>query len=251
MEVDGSRRSACLVVPCFNEAERLSDEQFGVLAADVRMALVFVDDGSSDGTPARLHALAASHPNVDVVSLDENLGKGEAVRLGMVKALATGATWVGYLDADLSTPVSEMLRLVDVAIDHPETDVVMGSRVAMLGRRVHRSAFRHYSGRVFATGASLVLAKPVYDTQCGAKIFRSGTALERAISTPFRSRWAFDVELLGRLDRAGVAPAAFREEPLEVWHDAAASKRTVSSSIRASFELLAIRHDLDRWGSDG
>src|ERR1041384_6274866 len=60
---------------------------------------------------------------------------------------------------------------------------------------------RHYLGRIFATAVSLALHSPVYDTQCGAKLFRPGAPLRDALSAPFRSRWIFDVELLARLDR--------------------------------------------------
>jgi dolichyl-phosphate beta-glucosyltransferase len=249
MEIDGPWPFVYLVIPCLDEADRLSEKRFGVLAADDRVALVFVDDGSTDDTRVRLAAFASSRANVSVVALDENVGKGEAVRVGMLRALSTGATWVGYVDADLATPESEVLRLIDIATVSTNVDVVLGSRIAMLGRQVRRSRFRHYTGRVFATGASLVLKKTVYDTQCGAKLFRSGQALEQVISVPFRSRWAFDVELLGRLDRAGVGSAAFREEPLEVWSDVPATKRTLAASVRAVAELLAIRRDLDRWDS--
>ena len=246
MGIDEPGAPVWLVVPCFDEAERFSADRFAALAGDARLALVFVDDGSSDGTAGVLKQFAASHSNVVVIALDSNVGKGEAVRAGLRRALLAEPEWVGYVDADLATPVSEVVRLVDLALGRIDLDVVIGSRVAMLGRRVRRSTFRHYAGRVFATGASLVLGKPVYDTQCGAKLFRVGAGLERAIERPFRSRWAFDVELLGRLDRQGVAPSAFREEPLESWQDAPASKRSLWSSVRATFELLSIRRDLTR-----
>ena len=181
---------------------------------------------------------------MSVVVLERNHGKGEAVRVGLIHASRLGNAWIGYVDADLATPVGEILRLLDIATNSVGIDVVLASRIAMLGRDVRRSAFRHYTGRVFATFASAVLGKPVYDTQCGAKLFRRTAAMDRSIAVPFHSRWAFDVELLGRLDANGVPPSAFREEPLQAWHDIAGSRRRVWASVRATADLLVIRRHL-------
>ena len=124
------------------------------------------------------------------------------------------------------------------------TNVVRGSRVAMLGRAVERSPIRHYTGRIFATLASLVLGFQVYDTQCGAKVFRQGPALRAAVSERFASRWAFDVELLGRLAQEYGDKKGFMEEPLRAWHDVSASKLSFWSSMRAIADLLRIRRSL-------
>jgi glycosyltransferase involved in cell wall biosynthesis len=252
MEAVGSV-TVCLVIPCFNERDRLRGDQLKELADDPRVSLVLVDDGSIDGTADILRTTAEIHDDIAVVSLARNGGKGEAVRAGLQRALASGAAWVGYVDADMAVPAHEIRRLIDVATEMSdgaagaaEFDVVLGSRLALLGRDVRRSPFRHYTGRVFATLASLVLGKPVYDTQCGAKLLRRSDALERSIARPFRSRWAFDVELLGRLDRAGVPPDRFWEEPLLVWHDIGGSRRTVRASLRASADLLIVWRDLRR-----
>ena len=236
-----------LVVPCFNERTRLAVDQIGVLTADDRVSLVLVDDGSTDRTLDLLRSIERDTASVTVIALPRNGGKGEAVRAGLASALAADPSWLGYVDADMATPASEILRLLDVAAGRPGVDVVLGSRAwRCSGRDVQRSAFRHYTGRVFATLASLVLAKAVYDTQCGAKLFRRTNAFDRSIVAPFRSRWAFDVELLGRLESAGVEPSRYWEEPLLVWHDISGSRRTVRQSIGAAAELLPIWRDLRR-----
>lgn len=242
----GAQRRACFVVPCFDEAQRLRIDEILRVATEGGCSLVLVDDGSTDGTGELLAATAARHAGVEAVVLRENVGKGEAVRRGLVVASGTGCPWVGYFDADLATPVDEVLRLLAIAEDHDDLDVVIGARVALLGRDIRRSPFRHYTGRVFATLASIVLHKPVYDTQCGAKVLRAGSALDAAVGAPFGSRWAFDVELLGRLARAGVEPAAFWEEPLRRWDDIAGSRRSVRASVRSTLDLLAIRRELAR-----
>jgi len=243
---DGAN-SLCLVVPCFNERRRLPRREIESLARTPGVSLVLVDDGSTDATLELLRSIAAAAPNVSVVPTGQNKGKGEAVRLGLSHARQLGSSWVGYLDADLATPPDEILRLFELAARTPGIRVVLGSRVALLGRQIRRSPFRHYTGRVFATLASLVLELPVYDTQCGAKLFRCGPELDHALTVPFRSRWAFDVELLGRLVRAGVEPVAIWEEPLLRWHDASDSRRSLWSSMRSTIDLYGIRRDLVRW----
>jgi dolichyl-phosphate beta-glucosyltransferase len=238
-------RRVWLVVPCYQEAARLDVEALAGLTADPRIGVLLVDDGSTDGTAEVLRSVA-SREGIEVLTLSVNGGKGEAVRRGALHAMAADPAWIGYLDADLSTPAAEVARLVD-AVDRDDVDVVIASRVAILGHHIERSPWRHYTGRVFATGASLVLSKPIYDTQCGAKLFRNGPALSTALASPFRSRWAFDVELLGRLDRLGVEPERFVEIPLRSWSDAAGSKRGLLSSVRATMSLVGIRRDLSRW----
>ena len=242
----GASPPVCLVVPCYRESERLDPDAVAALA-DGTVTVLLVDDGSPDATPTVLNELAGAHDHVEVLALPHNVGKGEAVRRGLLHCLGRSSPqWVGYVDADFATPVDEIARLASLALADPGIDVLLASRVAMLGRTVERSPFRHYTGRVFATGASLVLGKAVYDTQCGTKFFRVGPALHSALTDPFRSRWAFDVELLGRLAIDGVPPERFREEPLRRWSDASGSKRSLSSSVRSTLDLVAIRSDLDR-----
>ena len=234
------------VVPCFEEAARLDRVSLFALAEGSAPArLVLVDDGSRDGTAALLRALAEERPRlIETLALPQNRGKAEAVRLGMRHALATHAALVGYLDADFSTPPAELVRLAQL-MRAADWDVLMGSRVQLLGRRIERSTVRHYAGRAFATAASLSLGLPVYDTQCGAKLFRPTPALASALERPFASRWSFDVELLARLLRpgAGIAPIAaerIREEPLLVWTDVPGSKLGLRGALRGGWELLRL-----------
>jgi hypothetical protein len=183
---------------------------------------------------------------VGVLTLQKNAGKGEAVRQGLKLALERGAAWVGYADADLSTPVHELLRML-ASIESDPVDALLGSRVRLLGTSIERQPLRHYLGRAFATLSSLALQMPVYDTQCGAKLFRRTDALLAALAAPFGSRWIFDVELLARLmaHRDGAtAPLTFRELPLKVWRDVGGSKLKPGSMVWASLQLLALMVDL-------
>lgn len=243
---------ATVVVPCFDEADRLRGDAFSELVAAGHRVL-FVDDGSTDGTGALLTELSAASGSIDVLTLERNGGKSEAVRRGLLSAIEAGATEVAYLDADLATPCSEMVRLLGILASRPDVDAVLGSRVLLLGRDIRRSASRHYSGRVFATVAAWALGIPVYDTQCGAKAFRVDARLRAALASPFRSRWAFDVELLQRLMTpgrvaGGGSPATVVEEPLLRWHDEPGSKLRFGSmlSATASVGLLGLHRILRR-----
>jgi glycosyltransferase involved in cell wall biosynthesis len=237
-----------IVVPCFDEAARLDADGLRRLACLARARLHFVDDGSTDSTGALLAALVAADPETFAVTTSPtNRGKAEAVRTGLLAALDAGAEVVGYYDADMATPPDEMARLVDVLRGDPALEVVLGSRVALLGTAIDRSPPRHYVGRLFATASSLILDMTVYDTQCGAKVLRDGPALRAALATPFHSRWAFDVELLGRLHGpAGLPTAAFREVPLAAWHDRGGSKLGPLAALRAAWDLLAVARAVRR-----
>jgi glycosyltransferase involved in cell wall biosynthesis len=244
-------RKVALIVPCYQEAQRFDPEGFAALAALPDVTLVLVDDGSTDATGQRLAAFAA-RPDVDaeVLVLPRNRGKAEAVRHGLRHALAHGAERVGYADADLATPPAEVGRLIE-CLESERCAAVLGSRVRILGASIDRSALRHYVARVLATGFSLVLRIPVYDTQCGAKVFRPGPALEAALSERFLTRWSFDVELLGRLligapGVPGLPPSQLRELPLRAWRDVPGSKLGPADAPRVAWEALRVALDLAR-----
>ena len=242
---------AVVVIPCYNEAERLNEREFLPLLERNGIELVFVDDGSSDGTAALLRGIAAREPaRIGVLELLRNGGKADAVRQGLSQALEHGAQIVGYMDADASTRAPEILRLLE-EMEARGADVVLGARVQLLGSDVRRRRSRHYLGRIFATAASAMLELPVYDTQCGAKLFRDTAALRLALATPFVSRWAFDVELLGRLltgdaDTPAIPRERVLEVPLREWCDVAGSKLGLTSMVKSGLELLAIGARLRR-----
>lgn len=237
-----------VVVPCHDEADRLDADRFVAYAADAGIRFLFVDDGSRDATRALLERTAGRDPaRIRVLPLDRNGGKAEAVRQGVLRALEEHPDApVAFWDADLATPLEVIPKFRRILAEQPGIAVVMGSRVRLLGRRIDRTPLRHYLGRIFATGASLVLGLPVYDTQCGAKAFRGDAETRRLFAEPFCSRWGFDVELVARLvvarrDAGGVpAEEAIVEVPLERWNDVAGSKVRPRDLLRTGLDLLRI-----------
>jgi len=193
-----------LVVPFYNEADRIHGDAFARFAAEhPSIGFLLVDDGSTDGTLARLETLRATAPEqFDVLQLETNRGKAEAVRHGMLEALSRGPRYAGYWDGDLATPLDEIPCFVEVLDQHPEREIVFGSRVLLLGRSIDRRPTRHYLGRVYATVVSRMLDLAVYDTQCGAKLFRVSPEIAALFAEPFVTNWTFDVELIARLIQA-------------------------------------------------
>ncbi len=245
------KADVAVVIPAYNEAARLDDAPFlDFLARNERSMLTFVNDGSTDLTRVRLESLQAAAPpgRVDVVHCAHNRGKAEAVRAGLRHAIATGAELVGFADADLSAPLDEMTALRIELDRHPEAWAAIGSRVKLLGRTIERSEMRHYLGRIFATCASITLGLPVYDTQCGLKLFRNNAAISAAVERAFISRWIFDVELIGRIASHAGSDAAtrIREVPLEIWREKGSSRLGPGAFLRAPLELLRIRRENSR-----
>jgi dolichyl-phosphate beta-glucosyltransferase len=237
-----------IVVPCYNEEQRLDVERFRALSArEPGIGFLFVDDGSTDGTYERLRELAATAPTaIRVLKLEFNAGKGEAVRRGILTAWESAPRFIGYWDADLATPLEAIASFREALQLRPDLEMVVGSRVQLLGHSIVRKTWRHYTGRVFATFASLILDLEVYDTQCGAKLFRTSERMKTVFECPFTTRWVFDVEILARLAQvnAGSALLPVRdvvlEFPLMQWCDVTGSKLRYRDFLRAGLDLLRI-----------
>jgi dolichyl-phosphate beta-glucosyltransferase len=233
-----------IVVPCYNEAVRIDLKRFSRFTEKQgEIGFVMVNDGSTDRTLDLLRQLEETGGgSFRVLDLPQNGGKAEAVRLGMLEALGSGAEFVGYWDADLATPLEQIPVFLAAMEEEPAVHLILGSRVRLLGHQIDRHLARHLLGRVFATAASLVLRLPVYDTQCGAKLFRAGADVDRVFAAPFHSGWVFDVEMLARW--CGMEGASGRESirefPLRSWQDVAGSKVRPIDFVRSFFELAAI-----------
>jgi glycosyltransferase involved in cell wall biosynthesis len=234
-----------LVIPCYNEASRLDATTFvRFITSRDDVGLLFVDDGSTDSTAQVLKDIAEkSAGRVDTLILPGNRGKAGAVQRGMVAAIEKQSELIGYWDADLATPLDAIDEFLAVLDARPDIDIVIGSRVKLLGRHIERHAFRHYAGRLFATAASLALRLDVYDTQCGAKIFRVNPQIRQVMATAFLSKWVFDIEILARyahvvgMDRAA---SSIYELPLTTWTDVAGSKVKVRHAARALWDIARI-----------
>jgi dolichyl-phosphate beta-glucosyltransferase len=238
-----------VVVPCYNEEDRLPSRAFLEYALPGHELLFcLVNDGSRDGTLNVLRKMERDRPDVvSVVDLRQNQGKAEAVRQGFLAALARRPHYVGFWDADLATPLDEIPDFLRLLEEEPRRQMVFGTRVKLMGRTIDRLPLRHYLGRVFATAVSLCLGLEIYDTQCGAKLFRVSPDLERVFAERFRSRWIFDVEIIARFMRlwregtSGSADESIYELPLRQWRDVAGTKLKATDFLKSARDLWMIR----------
>jgi glycosyltransferase involved in cell wall biosynthesis len=239
---------AIVVVPCYNEAKRLNlraIQEYGRRADAAE--LLFVNDGSRDETLELLEHLNRTNPRrFSFLHLAKNGGKAEAVRQGVLMAINAGADYVGFWDADLATPLADIEPFCRILDGKPAIDLVVGTRMRLLGHAIERKPLRHVLGRLFANVASLALGVKLFDTQCGAKLFRVTPNLARLFERPFQTKWIFDVELLARMKQARqvrrqpLLESAIYEFPLDSWRDVAGSNVKGRDFVKASFELAGI-----------
>jgi len=240
--------SCALVIPCYNEAARLKSDVFIDFArAHAEICFVFVNDGSRDDTSSVLKALASKIPaQANVLDNSVNQGKAAVVRQGVLHAIdSLDVETIGYWDADLATPLPSAIEMLNLLESNPALNMIFGARVQLLGRQIDRKPHRHYLGRVFATCVSVLLRLPIYDTQCGAKVFRRTPYLRSLFADPFVSRWIFDVEIIARfmhLPAGGSQPPeqSIYEYPLPYWKDVDGSKVKPFDFIKALADLYRI-----------
>jgi dolichyl-phosphate beta-glucosyltransferase len=225
-----------VVVPAFNEAERLGPTLDRVLSfLDDRLPdyeVIVVDDGSTDATTEVVARRMLYNPRVRILRNPGNRGKGYSVRRGMLEA--AGAA-ILMTDADLSTPIEELLSLTPHI---GRCEVVIGSR-ATSGARIlrHQPVYREWMGKTFNRMVQALVLPGVQDTQCGFKLFRRDAA--RAIfSRATIDGFGFDVEALYLARRLGFKVA---EVPV-TWIDNPATKvSAVRDGARMAADLVRIR----------
>jgi dolichyl-phosphate beta-glucosyltransferase len=226
-----------IIVPAYNEEQRLPatltrmreyldgrDEPYEVLV---------VDDGSSDSTLTLARTIAEGWPQMQVLALAENTGKGAAVRLGMLTAKGEHRI---FSDADLSTPIEEIESLR--AQLHGKCAVAIASR-ALPGSQidVHQPGRREVMGRTYNRLLQIAALKGLHDTQCGFKAFTAEAAI--ACFEPLRTlRFGFDAEVLLRARRLGWTVA---EVPVRWEHKEDSRVSAVRDSVGTLYDLLRLR----------
>lgn len=215
-----------IIIPCYNEEKRLPTDELTVfLSKNQNTGIIFVNDGSSDGTATILETLRQQNPSrIKILSHNKKKGKGEAVRTGFLESVKdTAYTHHGFLDADLSISPDELCRLFNL-LTVTDKKFILGSRIKKIGALIIRNEWRHFYSRIIATIVGSIIRLDVYDTQCSAKIFETDL-VATLFAEEFKTRWLFDVEVICRIHkRYGSLNATGSEEPVLEWIEKKGSK---------------------------
>lgn len=232
-----------IVVPCYNEGNRLPIQQFkSFTKCNKDILICLVNDGSKDNTQSVLTQLEEDHPNtITQISLHQNSGKAEAVRQGVLYCLENNHfDKIAYLDADLATSLEECVRVSNFVKN--EIVFAFGSRVSKVDNKIERKFYRFCIGRCIATLISAQLKLRVYDTQCGCKVFDK-KIVSTIFKAPFISKWLFDVEIFHRiiaLFGRKKTPKITKEIPLKAWVDTCDSRVEFNYFFKMWGDLFAI-----------
>jgi dolichyl-phosphate beta-glucosyltransferase len=237
--------SLSVIIPAYNEAVRLGSTLRTVVDYLTEnwpdSELIVVDDGSSDDTEALARRTFENSGGIrtSVISYRSNLGKGRAVRLGLLAARGDVAL---FSDADLSTPITEAPKIVDPIL-RGEYDLTFGSRALerkLIG--VHQPWRREQGGRVFNLVVRVATGMPFWDTQCGFKAFRMSVC-RPIVEAATVDRFGFDVELLFVAFRAGLR---MKEIPVRWDHNDGSKITLASDSFKMVGEVGLIRQQARR-----
>lgn len=235
-----------IVIPAHDEESRLPrtlGQIFAFLESQsYSFEVVIVENGSSDRTLELAHEFAARHSNLIVIH-EEQSGKGNAVRRGMLEA---HGEYRFICDADLSMPISEVQKFIPPALN--DFDLAIASREAPGAIRFNEPFYRHWGGRAINLVIRLLILPGLNDTQCGFKCFRAEIA-EKLFRQQTLMGWSFDIELLYLARRKHLR---VKEIPIQ-WYFGADSKvnavrdalRMISDIFRIHINTLRRRYDLN------
>ncbi|SHJ94076.1 DNA-binding response regulator, OmpR family, contains REC and winged-helix (wHTH) domain [Maribacter aquivivus] len=233
-----------VVIPCYNEEERLSSAEFKDFAhKNLGYHLCFVNDGSTDNTLAVLQQLKKDNAdNISIYNCKQNGGKAEAVRQGILHLVKDQQLdYIGFLDADLSTDFRDFDDLIKT-IESSDFKIVSGSRIARMGANITKESARKIISMTINLIIQTILGMPFKDTQCGAKVMDREIA-SKMFNKKFVTKWLFDVELFMRMKKyygKSEVKSMICEQPLKRWIHADGSKLSMKDSVKIVGQLAQI-----------
>ncbi len=182
-----------VIIPAFNEEERLPDTLAGIAdfiqSQSFPSEVIVVDNASTDRTSTIVDEYASRYPFISYL-YESRRGKGAAVRTGM---LSGRGDYLLISDADLAVPIASAQKFIPPILDN--YDIAIGSREIKGALRHNEPYYRHLMGRIFNLIVRLLVVPGLRDTQCGFKCFRGDVAHD-LFSVSRIDGWSFDVEVL-------------------------------------------------------
>lgn len=238
-------KNYAIIVPCYNEEKRFPFQEFLSFAKKhPEVLLCFVNDGSKDKTLSVLRGIQVECPdNICVYSLNQNGGKSEAVRQGMLYMHERfDIDLLGFLDADLATKPEEWLQMANYKEQYPQFGAIVGSRIQRLGAKIKRDDNRSLFSSIIKKFIRFILKANFQDTQCGAKIFHR-SLVPFLFNQSFMTPWLFDVEIFLRLQKKfgkSSLQKGVLEFPLMHWTEVGDSRLKLKHTIKIPVQLLKL-----------
>lgn len=222
-----------IIIPAYNEEPRIEKSLKSANAylekMDKPYEIIVVDDGSSDKTSD----VASGMGFAKVIKQPRNMGKGAAVRTGMLSA--EGDIRI-FTDADFSTPIYEIDKVINVI--NSGADICIGSRAINPDMiKEHQPFYREYMGKVFNKFVQMLLIKGIKDTQCGFKGFTADSA-NRLFSQSKIDGFSFDVEILYLAKKLNLR---VEQVPVEWYNDDRSKVNPIVDSTRMLLDLFNIK----------
>lgn len=237
-----SKYEVALVIPVFNEEFRINKKEIENSFKRLRnVKLIFVNDGSTDGTQMVLSDLAKCFSRNEIVILENesNLGKAESIRRGFIRALQFNCSYIGFTDGDFATPPDEVVRLIEI-IKETRPLALFGVRRNENGNEIETSRYREVQGTIFNLLAKRIIGVNLKDPQCGTKFFSNTSSLKAAIAFEFLNPWLFDLEIYLRLKKH-VSSFEVDEITLSSWKHQPSSKVKFKDPFLMLINLFRLR----------
>jgi dolichyl-phosphate beta-glucosyltransferase len=232
---------ACIVIPFYNESGRIDDDYLNSILSIKKVDYVFVNDGSTDDTLAKLSKFKNK---VKIISYENNRGKAEAVRAGLIYASQKGYDLVGYLDSDGAFPYVEVNNFIKFATlkfeQNNDIGVIIASRLRIAGRDINRETSRLIISYVIKFCLFIIFKDKPKDTQSGLKLIRNSSILRDNLVNKFKTRWFFDIELMYYMK----SYCRIYELPVDSWSDIKGSNLSMRSIMYVVADLVKLAYKI-------
>ena len=243
-----------LIIPFYNESNRINEFFFkSILNLSVDF-IILVDDGSSDGSSEIISGVLGEDKRLIWLKNTVNLGKSEAVRIGLIKSIELDCKFILTSDADGALETADLQKALSLAIENFSVDnqvtsqnaIFSGARVRLSGWNIHRTTSRQWIGRIIATLVSIISGVEMYDPQSPLKVYViDKEVFLKSLQKKLRTKWCSEIELILRLQSIlrieQKNSLRIHEFPLGYFKDVEGGSLTSSKIFLVVKELIALK----------